>query len=91
MIVLAWLMDDPWVFHAITEGIAALQIEVKSVTLVCSKESLIRRWRNDQHCEWRTDDWLNVSLKSLPEFMAMEHVIDTSDLSVDQVVDLIMR
>ena len=91
MVVLAWLMDDPWVLHAITEGIAALQIEVKSVTLVCSRESLIQRWENDQHCEWRTDDWLNVSLKSLPEFMTMEHVIDTSDLSVDQVADLIMQ
>ena len=91
MIVLAWLMDDPWVLRAVTEGIAALQMEVKSVTLVCCRESLIRRWKNDQHCEWRTDDWLNVSLKSLPEFRTMEQVIDTSDLSVDQVADLIMR
>ena len=91
MIVLAWLMDDPRVFRAVTEGIAALQMEVKSVTLVCCRESLIRRWKNDQHCEWRTDDWLNVSLKSLPEFRTMEQVIDTSDLSVDQVADLIMR
>ena len=91
MVVLAWLMDDSWVLETIVEGIAALQIEVKSVTLVCSKESLIRRWKNDQHCEWRTDDWLNFSLKSLPEFMAMEHVTDTSDLTVDQVAKLIMR
>ena len=68
-----------------------MQAEVKNVTLVCSRESLIQRWENDQHCEWRTDDWLNVSLKSLPEFMTMEHVIDTSDLSVDQVADLIMQ
>lgn len=91
LVVLAWLMDDPWVLHAVTEGIAALQFEVKTVTLVCSRESLIRRWKNDRQCEWRTDNWLNASLKSLPAFTAMEHVIDTSDLSVDQVADLIMQ
>ena len=91
MVVLAWLMDDPWVLRAVMEGIDGMQAEVKNVTLVCSRESLIRRWKSDQHCDWRTDEWLNVSLKSLPKFAAMEHVIDTSNLSADQVADLIMQ
>ena len=34
MVVLVWLMDDPWVCRRITEGLSALQMEVKSVTLV---------------------------------------------------------
>lgn len=91
MVVLVWLMDDPRVIRAIMEGLTALQVEVKYVTLVCSREKLQRRWKNDHACDWRNDDWLNVSLNSLPGFMAMDHVLDTSDMSVDQVVDLIMQ
>ena len=91
MVVLVWLMDDPWVIQRITEGLSALQAEMKSVTLVCSRENLISRWKEDRVCEWRTDDWLNVSLKSLPVFSVMDHVIDTSDMSVDGVAKLIMK
>ncbi len=91
VVVLVWLMDDPQVIQKITEGLAALQAEVKSVTLVCDRENLIRRWNQDRNCEWRTEDWLNVSLKSLPGFAAMENAVDTSGLPVDQVADLVMK
>ena len=91
MVVLVWLMDDQWVLQSIMDGLAGLQAEVKSVTLVCDKESLISRWKNDHHCEWRTDHWLDISLKSLPRFAAMESTIDTSGLSVDSVADLILQ
>ena len=91
MVVLVWLMDDQWVLQSIMNGLAALQAEVKTVTLVCDKESLIRRWKNDHNCEWRIDQWLDVSLKSLPHFASMENTIDTSRLSADSVADLIMQ
>ena len=90
MVVLVWLMDDPQVIQRITDGISAITAEMTNVTLVCSRESLIRRWENDRNCEWRTDEWLNVSLKSLPGFSVMDHVIDTSDMSVDRIAELIM-
>ena len=77
-IVLVWLMDDPWVIRRITESISALQAEVKNVTLVCDRETLKNRWENDHACEWRTDEWLTVSLKSLPGFAAMENAIETA-------------
>ena len=91
MVVLVWLMDEPWVIQKITQGLSAMQAEVKNVTLVCSRENLIRRWKDDHNCEWRTDEWLNVSLKSLPGFASMENIIDTSDLSVEQVAELVMQ
>ena len=91
MVVLVWLMDDPWVIQKITEGLSALHTEVKSVTLICDRETLIRRWGNDRNCEWRTDKWLDVSLKSLVGFASMDNTIDTSRLSVEQVADLIMK
>ena len=91
MVVLVWLMDEPWVIQKITQGLSAMQAEVKNMTLVCSRESLIRRWKDDHDCEWRTDEWLNVSLKSLPGFASMENTIDTSGLPVEQVAELVMQ
>ena len=91
MVVLVWLMDDPWVLRSITEGLASMGLSVKTATLVCSREDLISRWKNDRACEWRTDEWLKVSLKSLPGFAAMDNVLDTSGLSVDRVADLVMQ
>ena len=89
MVVLAWLMDDPWVCRRITEGFSALQMEVKNVTLVCDGESLTARWKNDRSCEWRTEDWLQVSLKSLPRFAEMENVLDTSGVSAGRIAEII--
>ena len=90
MVVLVWLMDDPWARQEIMEGLIALQAEVKYVTLVCDRENLTKRWRNDHACKWRTDEWLDASLKSLPLFSSMENQIDTSTLPVDRVADMIM-
>ena len=91
MVVLAWLMDDSWVRRRITEGLSALQAEVKNVTLVCSRETLINRWKNDRGCEWRTDEWLKVSLRSLALFSSLEQTICTDDLTPEQAADRIMR
>lgn len=86
-VVLAWLMDDPWVLRNMAEGLSALQVEVTEVTLICDRDSLVRRWRNDQACEWRTDDWLEVSLKSLPYFQSLGNTIDTSSMPAEQVAE----
>ena len=91
MVVLAWLMDDEWVRRGIAEGIAALGAEVKETVLICDRESLIRRWKNDRKCEWRTDEWLNASLKSLPVFAVMSGLTCTGGLTAEQAVDLVME
>jgi len=90
MVVLAWLMDDQRVLRSILDGLAALRTEIEHVTLICDRETLIRRWKNHHNCEWRTDQWLEVSLASLPFFASAENTIDTVGLSVDQVADIIM-
>ena len=90
MVVLVWLMDNQWVYQSIIEGISKLQIEIKSVTLMCDKETLIKRWKNDKNCEWRTDEWFEVSLKSLSYFFSLENSIDTSGLSIEEITDRIL-
>ena len=91
MVVLVWLMDDSQIIQKIMDGLSALKAEVKNVTLICDRENLISRWKNDLNCEWRTDEWLNVSLKSLPGFASMDNTIDTSGLPVEQVAELVMQ
>lgn len=91
MIVLVWLMDEQWVRDSISEGISQIEIQQKSVTLVCSEEELIRRWRADTLCEWRTDNWLSISIKSLVSFADMENTIDTTGLTVSQIAEKIME
>ena len=91
MVVLVWLMDDRWVLDRIREGLAALGAEVQYVTLTCCRESLIRRWREDRQCEWRTDHWLEISLASLPRFAEMENRIDTGGLPAEEIANMILQ
>ena len=91
MIVLVWLMDEEWVRRAIREGAAAQDLEVVSVTLLCDEERLKERWSGDERCEWRTDEWLEVSLRSLEGFSSMGNTIDTGGLTVEEVAEEILR
>lgn len=91
MIVLVWLMDEQWVYQKVVDGISDMGLELKNAVLVCDKNNLMDRWKNDTKCEWRTQEWLEVSLKSLLFFSSLENGIDTSDLTVDIIADMIMR
>lgn len=90
MIVLVWLMDNPEVYESIARGIDKLGLDMKSVTLVCDKEALLSRWENDKTTEWRTDEWLEVSLKSLPYFQSLGNTVDTTNLSIEEVADKLL-
>ena len=90
MVVLVWLMDDPRIRDILADGIAAMQADLYDVTLICDRDSLITRWKNDHDCEWRTDRWLEISLASLPVFASMDHTIDTGELSVECVAEKVL-
>ena len=91
MIVLAWLMDDAWVYEKLTAGIKELELEIKSVTLICDEEKLRAQWTADKDCPWRTEEWLEISIKSLAYFSQADNCINTSGLSVEEVADRIMK
>lgn len=89
MVVLVWLMDDPKIVKQILEGITKLDIEPKPYTLICEKDELISRWNSDKECEWRTDEWLNISLRSLPSFALMDNIINTDGFSIEHIAKMI--
>ena len=91
MVVLAWLMDDEWVISQLIKGVEALRMDIKSVTLVCDESQLKKQWKEDSSCPWRTDEWLNISIRSLEFFQSREDSIDISGKTVNDVVDVIMH
>lgn len=91
MIVLAWLIDEKWVKYRLLNGLLKLGLEVRYWTLVSDRERLIQRWEKDKVCEWRTQEWLEISVRSLDYFRKSEHCLDTSNLSVREVANIIMK
>ena len=90
-IVLVWLMDDRNVWQSIKDGIKGLRLDLKTVTLVCDEEHLITRWKSDTRCEWRTEEWLRVSLNSLKHFASFEDALVTNDMDIKQIAEAIMK
>ena len=90
MILLAWLMDDAWVYEKLTAGIKESGLEIQSVTLICDEEKLRAQWTADKNCPWRTEDWLEISIKSLGYFSQADNCINTNGLSVEELANLIM-
>ncbi|BCN30937.1 AAA family ATPase [Anaeromicropila herbilytica] len=90
-IVLVWLMDEQWVYDSLVTGIRDMGMDMLEVTLWCDAEELKKRWVNDVICEWRTDEWLEISKKSLPYFKRQKMVLDTSGINIAKIVDMIME
>ncbi|MBO4368463.1 MAG: AAA family ATPase [Clostridia bacterium] len=91
MVVLVWLMDDARVLKSILDGLSEMDMQAKVFTLICDENELVKRWKNDRTCEWRTDEWLDVSLRSLPYFRAAGDTVDTGGRSPESIADTILR
>ena len=91
MIVLAWLMDDAWVYETLTAGIREAGLEIKSATLICNEDQLRKQWIADKNCPWRTEEWLETSIRSLAYFSKADNCINTDGLSVEEVADRIEK
>ena len=92
IIVLSWIMSENTI-EKILHGLINVGIKIYCITLICDKDSLIERWKNDKIVEWRNDEQLNQSLKSIEDFTKrnIENIIDSSKMSIDNVIDKIME
>ena len=91
MAIVSWLIDDDNVLDKLKQGIRDLDMEPCVYTLVCSEEQLMKQWKEDKICPWRTEEWLSVSLRSLNDFRAKDNVIDTTYMETKEVADLIVK
>lgn len=90
IIVIVWLIDDDKVENELVSGLSDLGLNVENITLICNEEQLRRQWEEDNNCEWRTDEWLSVSLRSLSVFEKKDNCIETNGLTVEEVAEKIM-
>ena len=90
MIVLVWLMDNSRVYDSIIDGIKKMNLEIKSGTLTCTKDSLTERWKNDKQCPWRTNEWLKISTASLSYFSSLDNCLNTTDMTIESIAGKII-
>ena len=90
-VILSWVMGEERTTNIVSE-IFELNYQIYHFMLVCNKESLTERWRNDDVNDWRTDDGLNMAIEMLNDFDKRTDCIfiDTNDLSVDMVAEKII-
>lgn len=87
-VVFNWVMDKTYVYEKIIDGIKSTDMHLYEITLYCTDVALENRWYKDTLCEWRNDEWLNVSKRSLNYFESLNTLkIDTSNKQAVDVAD----
>lgn len=88
----AWLMDRPEVCRTLEEGAAGLGLETAWFTLLCGESALRDRWRGDKDCPWRTEENLDISIRSLNGFSKLPGMcVDTAGMTAGQVCGYILK
>lgn len=89
--VVSWLVDRPEICQALERGAREIGLETAWFTLLCTRQALESRWREDTRCPWRTEENLAISLRSLAVFSERPGVeIDTTGRTAEQVRDHIL-
>lgn len=87
-VVFNWVMDKMEVYKKIIDSLQSKETYMYEITLTCTEEALTNRWHKDYLCEWRIEEWLKVSKKSLNYFNGLDTIfIDTSDKTAMEVAD----
>ena len=87
-VVFNWVMDQIDVYQKIIDNIDSPNIRLYEITLFCSESALEDRWFKDTICEWRNDEWLSVSKKSLTYFAGLDTFkVDTSNKKAGDIVE----
>lgn len=91
-VVLCWVIDKESMYEQIIRGLSELDFNVLRITLTCNHSALENRWFNDKINDWRTNEWLEVSKKSLDYFEGLESIkINTSIISPNSAADQILN
>ena len=76
----------------ILSGLADLEFETMKITLICSEESLRKRFMRDVEQKVRKEENIFGSIERLKLYQTMDTIkIDTSERSIEQVVEQIVQ
>jgi hypothetical protein len=91
-IVFSWIMSRNTITK-IVEGLNENELKIYHITLICKEETLIKRWKNDKETEWRNEEWLKESIKSIAEFINRNDfsiMIHNDNKNINEVVNNII-
>ncbi|WP_195263048.1 AAA family ATPase [Clostridium sp. 1001275B_160808_H3] len=89
-VIFTWVIHREEIYNNILEPLKDLDFEVIKLTLTCSKDTLRNRVLRDVKLNLRTEESINRSIEYLDLYKNMDtKEIDTTDLSILEVVELI--
>lgn len=91
-VLFCWVMHEQSTIDEILSRLALDGVSVRTISLVCTPETLKKRLESDVLAGKRTADVAERNLKRLPLYRALNtKKIDTSDLSVVQTAEEIIK
>jgi broad-specificity NMP kinase len=91
-VIFNWVIHQEEIFDMILSGLEDLEFETVKITLLCSEESLRKRFMRDVEQKVRKEESIAGSMERLKLYQTMDTIkIDTSDRSIEQVVDQIVQ
>ena len=89
-VIFCWVMHEENIINEILSNLDLTNCDVKSVSLICDRDVLVKRLEKDIEAGIRKEDVIVRSIERLPLYAALDTVkIDVSDLSVEQTAEII--
>lgn len=89
-VIFCWVMHEENIVNEILSNLDSTNCDVKSVSLICDRDVLVKRLEKDIEAGIRKEDVIVRSIERLPLYAALDTVkIDVSDLSVEQTAEII--
>lgn len=90
-IIFCWVMHEQSIINKILSNLALVNCSLISVSLICTRESLIQRLSGDVENELRKDDIINKSLERLPLYKKLGTIkINTTNKEPFEVANKII-
>lgn len=91
-ILFCWVMHEQSIIDNIKKNIDSAKCDIRSISLMCSPETLRTRLERDVAKGLRTADVVERSIKRLPLYAELDtQKLNTDDMSIDGIADMIIE
>lgn len=91
-IIFCWVMHEQSIIDNIKKNIDSAKCDIRSISLMCSPETLRTRLERDVAKGLRTADVVERSIKRLPLYAELDtQKLNTDDMSIDGIADMIIE
>lgn len=91
-IIFCWVMHEQSIIDNIIKNIDSAKCDIRSISLMCSPETLRVRFERDVANGLRTADVVERSTNRLPLYDELDtQKFNTDDMSIDDIADMIIE